>query len=1055
MASLLIAQEGTPAEARLMRFPAIHGDTVVFTYASDLWVANRKGTEARRLTSHPGDEVRARISPDGTLVAFSATYDGNPDVYVVPISGGAPKRLTFDPNTDNVIGWTPDGKIMFTSGATTHSVRITRLCTIDPAGGLPNETVLEEVSDGSFFADGKRFAYNRVNSHTQNWRRYRGGRQGKISLYDFSNNTYEELPSKRENSWFPMVVGRSIYYASDRNEGTVNLYRYDLDSKRDAQLTNFGDADIKWPSTDGKSIVYERDGYLYSYDIAGNRTDKLTFRMPSDELGRRPYTLKVGRRIGGFSISPSGARVAVEARGDIFTLSTKGEARPMSQTPGARERQPEWSPDGKMVTYLSDESGEYQIVGQPNQGGEKVALSDHKGVSIRNYQWSPDGKWITFSTTANDIVLLDPKTKVERPVYKIENDGTSVYSWSPDGRWIAYSLPGKNGFGALHMYEVATGKSTKITEGLYDDQFPTFDLNGKYLYFTSARTFSPTPGRYELSLKVEDADRIYVLPLAKDTPNPLFPKPEEEPDGTSPAPSAPNSEVRIDFDGIEGRAIALPIPAGGRAGLNGARDGVFYNTFDGTEGLIRKFDLNRKRSITILRGGPLNLSFNPSRTKLAYASGDVLAVADVAPDIVLGTGRIDTSGLETTVDPAAEWKQMFWETWRLERDNFYDPKILGQDWNAVGARYAKYLPYVTHRSDLSYVLGLMIGELGTSHSYVNPPPGDFDAERFASAAMLGADYEASNGLVRFRHIYPGALSDESLRGPLGEPGLNVKAGDYLLEIDGHAVDAKTHPNSLLLNKANKVVTLLVNDRPSREGARRIMVRPVPNETQLRYMDWVEENRRKVAQMSGGRIGYLHYPSTGPDGQVEFIRGYYGQTDKDAMIFDDRYNSGGYVQPMVVPTFGRASQSLTYSRNRTGVGSELSAVNGPKVMLTNYYAGSGGDFTPWLFKDAKLGTLIGTRTLGGLVGISGYYNLMDAGQVSAPSFAFYDPKTGEWIAENKGIDPDIYVDARPDLRAKGQDPQLEKAVEVLMAQLRADKTKKADRPPFPTVRKGSK
>lgn len=1058
----LTQQAAQAQEMRLLRYPTIHGDSVVFTYASDLWVADRRGGAARRLTTHPGEERRARVSPDGSLIAFVASYDGNADVYVIPIEGGAPRRLTYDPDGEGVAGWTPDGKIAYTSTAGNFTMRQRRLWLIDPQGGLPRETPLSEFSDGSFFSDGKRVAYNRTGTHAQNWRRYRGGNVGRISLYDFDTNTYTELPSKGENSWFPMVVGNSIYYASDRNQGTVNLYRHDLSTKKDTQLTKYADVDVKWPSTDGKTIVYEHDGYLHAHDIATGKDERLTFKVRGDEISARPYMLKTGKLISSFALSPGGSRVVAEARGEIFNINAVGDdVRNLTATPGVRERRPRWSPDGKTVAYLSDASGEFQLVAQPASGGEVKQLSNHTGHSMRGFAWSPDGTRLAYWTDDYKLFLLNPETRESKEVFKAEYQGGMAFDWSPDGRWIAYVVRGKTGFGSIYMYEQATGKTTRITDGMYDDDNVQFDLSGKYLYFTSARTFRPTAGRFEASLKVENADRIYLIPLAKSLGNPLFPKTEDEGAAvadkgegksedksagkTEKADAAPAQAV-VDLDGMAERAVVLPVPAGEAGLLIGAKNGVYHYS----QGKLRKFDLNSKQTASIYEGPEIEIQFNPDLSKFAYFADGALGVVEAKPNVKPGDGKVETRGVEALVDPRAEWRQMFWEAWRFEQDNFFREDLWGLDWKAIGKHYEQYLPFVNHRQDLYYVLGLMLSELGTSHAYVYESaeePGSTD--RAASAAMLGADYERQGQWVRFKQIYPGTLTQDSLRGPLGEPGLNVKAGDYLLEIDGRPVNAGVHPNSLLINKANRVVKLTVNDKPGMEGARKILVRPVAGESQIRYYEWAEQNRRKVAQMSGGRIGYIHYPDTAQGGQVAFIRGYYAQTDKDAIIFDGRFNSGGSPQPMVIPTLARRWQTVVRARNWQG-SSEVQAINGPKVMLINGYAGSGGDLTPWMFRDLNMGMLVGTRTLGALVGIAEFRELMDGSQVSAPGYTRFDPRTGDWIAENRGVEPDIEVDARPDLTVGGHDPQLEKAVHYLSEQLKKNQPAIAS-PKLPPVK----
>lgn len=1027
-----ISWDSQSVESRLLRFPAIHENTIVFTYASDLWVGDLKTGSSRRLTSHSAEERKASISPDGKLVAFIASYDGNVDVYVMPLEGGEPKRITFDSYAESFVGWTPDGKIFYASAAGNFAPGQRRLWTVEPTGGLPVETPLNEFVTGTFFPGGQRIAYNRTDSYAFNWRNYRGGRTGKISIYDLSTNKYSELPNADANSWFPMVVGNSIYYLSDRRQKTVNLYKYDSLTNKDTQLTKYADYDIKNPSTDGKSIVYERDGYLYLFDIADGKDRKLTFKIQSDNLPSRPYIAKVGGRISYISLLPDASKLAIEARGEIFSVATgNNDAQNLTNSPGIREKRPSWSPDGKSLAYLSDASGEFQIYSQSAGGGAAQQISNHRGLSIRGFEWSPDNKRILYYTENFGLYVLDLNTRATAQIFQTEHFERGIsFDWSPDSNWIAIGATGKNGLSSIYLHDLKSNKTIRATEGLYDDYSATFDQTGKYLYFMSAREFQPTAGRFESSLKVEKSDRVYLIPLKKDAVNPLTDS-EALSEGNAKSSTSVN-DVQIDFDGFAERAVLLPIPAGNPSVLVGTKNGVLQ--YDGDEGgLLRKFDLKSKELQTIYEPNGVNFAFNPDRTKAAYTGENMLGLFEIKPGIKSGAGKIETNGLEARIVPRDEWKQMFWETWRFERDQFVRADMGGVDWQMVGKHYEQYLPYVNNWSDMSYVLGLLIGELGSSHAYVDSPPADPSAVRAPSAAMLGADFQRSGQWVQFKKIYAGTSALNAYRSPLGEPGINVKPGDYLLEIDGQSVNADTHPNSLLINKTGKVVTLTVNQSPTLVGARKIKVKPVSDEAGLRYYEWVEGNRRKVEQLSGGRIGYIHYPDTARGGQNSFIRGFYAQSDKDAIILDGRFNSGGSPQPMVLQTLARSAPNDIRYRSWVG-GTDLPAISGPKVMLTNQYAGSGGDLTPWMFRYYGMGKIIGTRTMGAQTGIQESRTLMNGGGVTAPGYRRYDRKTGELIVENKGVEPDITVDNTPDMIASGRDIQLETAVKNLIDQL---------------------
>jgi tricorn protease len=1064
IAAFAIAQNGTQ-EMRLLRFPNVHANQILFTYASDLWTADLNGGIARRLTTHPNLESRARYSPDGSMIAFTASYDGTNEVYVMPADGGNPQRLTYGTTSQNVVGWTPDGKIAFISQTGSNFGQLPRLYLINPKGGLPEPTPVLEAADVSFSPDGSKVAYHRMPSNNFNWRHYRGGTQGRISIFDLKNNTYSELPSGREQSYSPMWIGNTIYYVSDKELNTVNLWRYDLGSKSAKRLTDFTMGDIKWPSSDGKNIVFERDGYLYDYDTKSNDLKKLSPRVLSDDILARPTLKKLANYISNATISPSGVRVAVEARGELFSLPVKqGDTRNLTNTPDSRERFPNWSPDGQTIAYASDAGGTWQLYSQPQLGGAPTKLTTLPSTSFSAIGWSNDSKKIAFATRNYELSILDVASKAVTAIDKDELGTITAFDWSPDSKWIAYIKNGKNMFGAAYLYNVAENKKTQITEGYFRDDTITFDLNGKYLYVISARDVDPTPRGDEFDVTTASLrQRVYMIVLDAGQENPLMTGNDEEPSaplvtnpGAPPAgtPAKPEgaqaggnktvSDIKVDIDELGNRIVALPMPQGSYWFVVGAKNGVLI----GTESGISKFDVDSKESTPVFSGQISGASFNGPRTKMVYQSGPRFGVVDLKPGAKAGDGPIDTSDVSAVIDMRKEWNQIFWDTWRWERDNYYDPNMRGLDWKAIGDHYAAFLPYVGHRNDLTYILGLMIGELGTSHTYTGGGDQGTGAPGVA-VGHLGADYSAENGKIRIKRIYRGSSFTEGRRGPLGDPGVNVKEGDYLLAIDGKSLDASTHPGSLMIDKPGKYVTLTVNSSPSSEGARKVRVRPIAIETELRYATWIEGNRRMVEKLSGGRVGYVHVPNTSTQGAVEFVKGYYANIDKDALVVDERFNGGGSIPTPWIDILSRSYQTFFEGRHGADIGFPVRSIDGPKCMLINNYAGSGGDMFPYLFRRQKIGPLIGTRTWGGLVGYNEQYALADGGWVTAPEAAFYEATTGEWIAENKGVEPDIEVDARPDLIYKGEDPQLTAAVNYLLKQLKDHPPVKNKRPaPIP-------
>lgn len=1063
---------------------------MVFTYGGDLWKCGLDGGMAVRLTTYPNAESMPRISPDGKQIAFLGSYDGPLALYTMSIDGGQPKRLTYGPAPAAIVGWTADGKIGYASTDQMNFAPI--LFMVDSKGGQPVKTSLEEISVGSFSPDGKSVAFNRNNSFTFNWRRYRGGTQGRIGIFNFETKDYSELPTGREQNYFPMWVGDNIYYVSDKVEGTHNLFQYNLKSKKADQLTKFADADIRIPSTDGKTIVFERDGILYRYDIASKAVKAILPRVETDSILIRSSLRKLGNNVSNMALSPSGKRLVVEARGELFSVPARtGETRNMTNSPTDRERLPMWSPDGQSVAYISDATGEYEIYTMPQRGGKAEQLTSGGRFNVQSMRYSPDSKKISFSSKKNELWVLDVATKRATKVFSDLYGNATTYDWAPDGSWIAYVNIGENLQGSIYLYNVRTGKATQVTEGYYSDGSVSFDMNGKYLYFTSARTFNPTPGAFEFALNFTNASRVYAMTLTSDLGNPLARESDEEPEtkpkaksegGASmsfsmtageeeatfqtappatpatPAPAAPADEkkseekpkeLKIDLEGLSDRVFALPWPAGNYVAVVGLNNGVA--TFN--NGQMLMFDFNSRQPATVLEGFT-DLSLNQNRTQIAYALGPQIFLGRVAAGNQPGQGRVNTDAVEAMIDPRTEWRQIFNDSWRHYRDTYYDPNMVGVDWNAKRKQYEAYLPYVSNRADLNYVLGMMIGELATGHSYVGGGDSGTLTRPQIPYGLLGADFETVDGKIKIAKIYRGDSYDSGMRGPLTEPGLNVKAGDFLLEIDGQAVNGNMGPHELLQGKAGRTVVLTVNSKPSMDGSRKITVRTVANDGELRYQDWVEANRKLVDKLSGGRIGYLHVPNTSQEGMIGFIKGYYSQSDKEAILIDERYNGGGMIPTYFFEKIMRSYQAFGRQRNSGDVGFPVQTLDGPYAMLINEYAGSGGDMFPWLFKRNKIGPLIGTRTWGGLVGITSPAPLVDGGFIYAPEFGIYDQTTGKWIAENTGVDPDIKVDLTPRDRALGQDPQIAKGVEYLLKEIAKRGKPVRKRPDFPNTTKVS-
>ena len=1099
-----------PTDTRLLTMPAVGPRNIAFVYSEDLWVADLDGKNPRRLTSDVGVESNPVFSPDGQTVAFSAQYEGNTDVYTIPTAGGPPTRLTWHPAADTVRGFTPDGKaVLFSSPRHVHTGRHSQLFTVPLTGGMPTPLPIPWGFEAAYSPDGEFIAYTPVRDASTQWKHYRGGTHSRVWVYNTKTHDVTEIPQPKDrcNDSDPNWVGNTIYFRSDR-AGEYNVFTYDTGTREVKPVTRFTDFPVLDVATDGKKLIFEQAGYLHLLTPGESEPRRLKVGIASDCPEARPRFAKGSKYVREAAVSPSGARVALDFRGEIVTVpAEKGDPRNLTNTPGAHERSPAWSPDGKTIAYFCDAGGEYQLVLAPQSGkGEsrKVKLTGSGFYS--DPVWSRDSKKLLYRDNASAIYCVDAEsgkvTKVVEPRHGLGGRMRPA-SWSPDSKWMTYAINTPAQISRVHVYSLEQDKSFPVTDGLTEATEPVFDASGKYVYFLGSNDTGMSKHGFSQSAADSRSPRwsLHLAVLSASEPSPFLRESDEEKaeaGGREPgAPKKDRGEVAattIDFDGLGQRILAFPLPPGNYGGLNaGAAGQVFYlvrsETAAGGGGgrgaggggaALHRYDLDRKRDSTV-QVSVNSYQLTPDGRKMLYSNGGNWYVTSTtgttggaaqapaptagggrrpggppgrAPTAPApspaggesGDGRLNLDTIEVKVDPRAEWKQIYEEAWRINRDLFYDPNMHGADWVAVRKKYEPFLPHLTNGGDLYRVIGWMLSELAVGHSRYTA--GERVHERKATpGGLLGADYAVANGRYQFKKIYGGLNWSPTFRSPLTAPGVNVKDGEYLLAVGGIDLKPPTELYSLFENTAGKLVEITVGPNADGTGSRTVTVEPVASELSLRNMDWIEGNLRKVEKATGGKVGYVYVRDTAGPGMADFKRYFFPQVDKDALIIDERYNGGGQIADYYIDLLRRPFASYWAPRHGADNRSPSAAVFGPKVMIIDEGAGSGGDMLPWMFRKFAVGPLVGKRTWGGLVGIGGTPVLMDGGSVTAPSFAIWVPDGG-WVVENEGVPPDHDVEMTPKDVIAGKDPQLEKAIELALDALKKAPPKLDTRPEYP-------
>jgi tricorn protease len=1064
-------------ETRLLRFPAIHGNQIVFSYADDLYTVSSKGGTARKLTTDIGYEMFARFSPDGKQIAFTAQYDGNTEVYLMPSEGGIPKRLTYTAtlNRDDVsdrmgpnnivMGWKGGSQIVYRSRKDQFNDFKGDLLLVSVDGGLSEKLPLPRGGFCSYSPDLKKLAYNRVFREFRTWKRYRGGQADDVWIYDFDSKQTINITNNPAQDIFPMWSGNTVYFISDRDENKrFNLYGYDLSSKQTRKLTSFADFDIKFPSLGDDAIVFENGGYIYRFDLKSQKAEKVPVNVADDQVTGRGGWTDVSKQISNFEISPDGSRGLFGAHGEVFTVPAKyGITRNLTNTSGVHERASKWSPDGKWIAYISDASGEDEIYIVP-QDGSGPAKQLTKGADTYKFEllWSPDSKNILWSDKKLRLQYVDIASGNVTQVAEAKAWEIRDFDWSFDSQWIVYSQQEVKKMQTIYLYSLAKKESYPVTDGWFDSGAAAFSEDGKYLFFVSDRTFNPTYGQLEFNYSYTNMAKLYLVTLAKETKSPFEPKSDEvkireygkEPakDANAAAEKKQDAQaksfaVKLDPDGVQSRIAELPVAAANYRHLVTVGSKLYYVRRKGEESKLVLFDLEKQKETEL--GDAEGYEISADGKKMLAGHGGTFAIMDLPTAKLDMSETLNLSDLKINLDREAEWTQIYNECWRQMRDFFYAPNMNGVDWAKVRRNYEPLIPFVRHRADLTYIIGEMISELSAGHTYVGG--GDMPRKQRIPLGLLGAviEKDAPSGYYRIRKILKGQNWDKSVRSPLTEIGVDAREGDYILALNGKPTNQMKDIHESLVNTVGKQVRLKLNAKPEDAGSRETVVVPIGDEQPLYYYEWVQGNLEKVEKATQGRVGYIHIPDMSAEGLNEFAKYYYPQLRKEALIIDVRGNGGGNVSPMIIERLRREAAMIEIARNAAPSLDPDGLMVGPKVCLLDEFSASDGDIFPYRFRQYKLGKLIGKRSWGGVVGIRGTLPIVDGGYLNKPEFSRYDLAGKEWIMEGHGVDPDIVVDNDPAKEYEGIDEQLNRGIEEILKALKAAPVKLPPPPPYPT------